>query len=125
LRAGARAPDNWRMRWIAWGSWLVLCLAACERSDEGQALAVCSVLCRCEAPPLPAIQDECTEECVGDIGQFQLPQQCLDCVIGNADRCNNIENLCEDECNIDTEPPPPTGGSGSGSGGGTPVDAGV
>jgi len=106
LRAGARARENARMRWIAWGTWLVLCLAACDGDPQAQARGVCTVLCRCEAPPVPAIQDECTEDCVGDIGGFALPQACTDCVFQNADRCNTLEELCDDPCSLNGPPPP-------------------
>ena len=85
---------------------------------------MCAIICRCEEPPLPAVQDQCVDQCAGEVAQIQLPQECLDCVFGNADRCNAIENVCENACQIQNPPPPPTGG-GSGSGGGTPVDAGI
>jgi len=69
---------------------------------------------------VPAIQDQCTDECVGQVSRIQLPQACLDCVFGNADRCNAIESTCNDACEIQAPPPPPTGGSG-----GVPVDAAI
>jgi hypothetical protein len=123
LRPAARAADNCRMRWIAWGSWLLVCLASCTGDQQGEALSVCAIVCRCQAPPVKAVQDQCVDQCVGQVSRIQLPQTCLDCVFGNADRCNTIETTCNDACDIQN-PPPPTGG-GSGSGGGVPVDAGI
>ena len=90
MRDGARARDNARMRWIAIAIALG-CFAACDGDPQAQARGVCTVVCRCEAPPVSAIQDECVEDCVGDLGGFALPQACTDCVFQNADRCNTLE----------------------------------
>jgi hypothetical protein len=84
-------------------------LVACDADPQEQALAACSVICACEAPPLPSAQDACVNECVFELSRFQIPQPCLDCVVGHARRCATIERDCAPVCQggIDDDPVPP------------------
>jgi hypothetical protein len=88
---------------------LALVLAACDAGPAERAAVVCTTLCKCEAPPLATLQDECVDNCVGDIVQFvdQLSEECLSCIQGHIDSCQTVEVDCDAVCDIDEPPPPP------------------
>jgi hypothetical protein len=87
---------------------LALCaaLAACDAGREEQVSAACTTFCRCEAPPVPTIQEECVAECVADLVPAPIPEACLSCITAHANRCSTIEIDCEPVCDVD-EPDPP------------------
>jgi hypothetical protein len=97
------------MRGNHW-SWSVLALsaalAACDAGREEQVAAACTTICRCEAPPVPTIQDECVQECTAEVPAF-VPEACLACVTSHADRCALIDVDCEPLCEVDNPDPEP------------------
>ncbi len=89
-------------RWLLIG--LVVALApACETTPEQRVVSACSAICACEAPPLPALQDQCIARCTNDASGFSISEQCISCINANSDRCAILETVCRPSCN--TNPP--------------------
>ncbi|MFN0246626.1 MAG: hypothetical protein ACKV2T_06940 [Kofleriaceae bacterium] len=81
-------------------------VSACELSDSERVASACTAICRCEAAPLPTLQDRCIAECTEEIGGgVGIPDDCLACISGN-DSCATIERDCEPVCNPPDPPEP-------------------
>jgi hypothetical protein len=80
----------------------VCLVSACELSDTERVASACTALCKCEAAPLPSLQDRCIAECMEDAAGENIPDECLACV-SSIDSCTTIDRDCEPVCN----PPEP------------------
>jgi len=94
------------MRWIAWGTCLVLALAGCDRSQEAVDTQSCSLLCQCFADPTDEAQAECVGGCLSDLAP--VDQACQLCISENADRCAALEGRCLEPCVGPQPDPDPT-----------------
>lgn len=92
------------MRGIRFAALFALALAACDSTPAERASAACTIVCRCQLPPVPAQQEECVDECVPEFLQANVPEECTQCLEANATSCSTIELLCEDACD---QPQPP------------------
>jgi len=81
----------------------VVLATACTTTPEERIEAACTVLCGCQAGPLPGLQRECIKQCEGGASGQTITEQCADCITTNSDQCTTIENVCRPVCN----PPQP------------------
>jgi hypothetical protein len=72
--------------------------AACTQTAAEEALSVCQPLCRCAEVPLPAAQRACLDDCVTEVEQNPLGDECVACVIEHADRCLTLVDDCSPVC---------------------------
>ena len=84
------------MRWITWGTWLLVALAGCDRPQDTIDQQACSLLCDCFADPGETAQDQCIRQCVVNLGP--VGPGCQACISRTADRCTALESECEETC---------------------------
>ncbi len=90
-------------RWLLIG--VVVALSpACETSPEQRVMSACTAICACQAPPLPALQDQCIAQCSDDVSGVSISDACISCINANSDRCATLESTCRPSCNRQ-EPP--------------------
>jgi hypothetical protein len=91
---------------IAW-VWLAaaLALAGCEAGGEGNALGICSTVCRC-LTGLPGEQEMCVDECVAEEVVADVTSACERCVFQNAGVCTNLFVACFNGGPCDPGPQP-------------------
>src|SRR5262245_54592911 len=97
--------------WLALVVVPALGVAGCDPSAEGEAQLLCSTICKCTQAPLPGIQDQCVQECVGDDDVRNVPQVCAECIFTHADRCGSLMADCAPLCQRSEPPPEPNPGS--------------
>lgn len=90
------------MRWTARACalWLAM-IAACDTPQAARDEVTCTTLCRCFVT-LPAQQDECVTECIGDLGP--VSETCSACVGEHADACGTIFDDCQGACFVSPVP---------------------
>ena len=93
------------MRRFVW-VWLAVALAGCEAGGDGNALGLCSAVCRCEHP-LPGQQQACVEACVQGGEADEVSGACEECIFENASACEDLQTKCDATC---SSPRPPPGG---------------
>lgn len=93
-------------------TWLLLGLLvsspACETTPEERIASACTVLCRCEEAPLPALQDSCITKCSNEIDSIEISDPCIECISANGDKCATLEDVCGPVCT----PPTPVDDGG-------------
>jgi hypothetical protein len=90
---------------------LAIALAGCETGGAGNALGLCSTVCRC-LEQLPSQQRACVDECLAQGVVDEAPAACEACVFEHASSCEDLLTRCEDPCSPqpvpdDPTPPPP------------------
>jgi hypothetical protein len=89
-----------RSRWLA--AWLTVALtgwlAGCTETVAGDALDVCTPLCRCSDAPLPGEQRDCMATCTAQFVAHPLAAPCVTCVVDHAARCPGLLDDCGPVC---------------------------
>ncbi|HSK04266.1 MAG TPA: hypothetical protein VK932_23595 [Kofleriaceae bacterium] len=99
------------MRRLSWVVLVLAALAGCDAAGSGNALGLCSTVCRCLAPGLPGQQQECVDECAAGAGVQNVTAACEECVFENASSCDDLLTRCEQPCSR-PQPLPDTGAPG-------------
>lgn len=78
---------------------------ACAQTDAERTEQTCTLLCGCEAPPLPGLQKQCMVKCQQDFDVSRVSDNCLACVSANSDRCATLQQVCAPVCSPPQEFP--------------------
>jgi hypothetical protein len=89
---------------------LALGLAGCQQDAEDSAMALCTIVCRCESS-LPSEQRACVDECVPEAAVEEIPNACLQCIFERSASCSDLGERCFSNGPCD-DPPRPSGDGG-------------
>ncbi len=81
-----------RLVWVC----LAIALAGCQTGGAGNALGLCTAVCRCAEGQLPSQQRACVEQCVSQSDVREAPLACEECVFENDSSCRDLIQVCFD-----------------------------
>jgi hypothetical protein len=88
------------MRGFAVWGLLAGLVGACTLTPQEETHDVAAILCKCEVPDVPTLQQQCVDQLVSVIGT--VPDACYDCVNRYQTTCSMIEAQCENACTVNT-----------------------
>ena len=90
------------MRGFAVWGLLAGLLGACTLTPQEETHDVAAILCKCEEPDVPMLQQQCIDKFVSVIGTGTLPEACYECVNRYQTTCSMIEAQCANDCTVNT-----------------------
>ena len=88
------------MRGFAVWGLLAGLLGACTLTPQEETQDVAAIVCKCEEPDVPTVQQQCVEQLVSFLGT--VSDACYECINRYQTTCSMLETQCANACSMNT-----------------------